>query len=127
MTGVLAVIGGGTATLLAIALIVMALSNRSMSGKIIGALERENDAYKKQVEAENKATAAESRAKTMEAERDQALAALAVREAKPATPETDRVKESDPDRPVSERARDLDRLLSGEDVPANPGPTASDR
>lgn len=127
MIGVLGIIGGSASVLLAIALVVMALSNRTMSGKIIGALEQANDAYKKQVEAENKATAAESRANTMQAERDQALAALAIREAKPATPETDRVNEADPDRPISDRARELDRLLSGEEVPTDPGSAASDR
>lgn len=124
MIEILGLVGAGTGAVLAVSVLLLVLSNRSMSGKIIGALERADEAYKKQVEAENKATAAESRAKTMEAERDQALAALAVREAQPATPETDRVKAADPDRPITDRARELDRLLSGEDVPEDPGSAA---
>lgn len=127
MIGVLGIIGASSSVLLAIALVVMALSNRSMSGKIIGALEQSADAYKKQVAAENAATAAESKAKTMEAERDTALAALAVREATPATPETDRVKAANPNRPMSERARELDSMLSGDEVPTDPGTPSSDR
>lgn len=96
--------------LLGAAAIVAALAMRSQFKENSEARTGELNAFKAKVAAENQSTADKIARVNAEGVAQKAIAALKVHEAKPATPEADRVQGSDA--AVVHRADDLERLLN---------------
>lgn len=94
------------------AAIVAALVMRAQFVENREARTGELNAFKAKVAAENQSTADKAARLNAEGVAQKAIAALKVYEAKPATPEADRVTTNDPDRTVADRADDLERLLN---------------
>lgn len=112
MTDAIAIILAVALGLAVIAIIVLGAVVKAQHGELGNARTSELNAYKAQVAAERATTAAEAKAATSSDVARKALAALKVYEEQPSTPETDRATNADPDRPVADRAADLERLLN---------------
>lgn len=96
--------------LMGAAAIIAALVMRSQFNENREARTGELNAFKAKMAAENQSTADKAARLNAEGVAQKAIAALKVYEAKPATPEADRVQDSDP--AVAHRADDLERLLN---------------